>query len=155
GVDLDNSDGTIIASGAGSVDFLGTTIHGGTLQSMQGGSLWFLRAGLSPATAPGGVSNAAMLDGTTTPLALIGETPQQLGTSFVLDATFAQGAIQTHTIMRVIGSLPNAAALAQGFQNRTGALVLSGDVTLENGGVVDLERPGNALSNGLNVGIAS
>ena len=50
GVNLDNSDGTIIAEGQGSsVNFLGTIVHGGTLQSMNGGSLWFLKSGLSAA----------------------------------------------------------------------------------------------------------
>ena len=149
GVDLDNTDGTIIASGNGSIDFLGTIIHGGTLQSKDGGSLWFLKSGLSAATQSKGVSNAAEIDGTTSMVSIVGDDAATLGSSFVLDETFIQGTIFNHSYMRIIGSYTTQ----PGFQNRTGALALSDDATLEGGGTIDLERPGNALSHNLDVGI--
>jgi hypothetical protein len=152
GVDIDNTDGLILADGTGaSVNFNGAKVHGGTLQTKNGGTLFFQQWGLSLATKAQGVSEKPLLDGIANAILIKGANPTELAQVFTLDETFVQGAIQNQGVIHVIGfnsTTPGAA-------DRTGALSLSGDVTLTGGGVINLERPGDALSNNLDVGILS
>ena len=155
GLDIDNRDGLILADGAGSsVNFAGAVVHGGTLQTKNGGDLFFEKWGLSAATKSKGVSNSPMLDGTTNAISIIGADASQLALVFSLDETFVQGSIQNHGAWHVFGIHETPASAALGYQDRTGALVLSRDTTLSGGGFIQLERSFDALSHNLDVGIA-
>jgi hypothetical protein len=155
GLTLDNSHGTILANGLNSsVDFLGTDIEGGTLETENGGEVAFLKSGLSADTASLGVSNAPTLDGTTTPITITGAN-STFGASVVFDETFIEGDIINHSDMNILCEIPPPSFQAEGYADRTGVLMLSGDVTLSGGGFIFLDRAGNAPSNNLDTGISS
>jgi Domain of unknown function (DUF4347)/FG-GAP-like repeat/RTX calcium-binding nonapeptide repeat (4 copies) len=151
GVDIDNSDGLILADGPNAgIAFNGANVHGGTLQTKNGGNLFFDKWGLSAATQSFGVSKSPLLDGTTNAISIVGTNSAELGQVYTFDELLVQGRIQNHSTIHIL--VFNLTPPDQPV-DRTGALSLSGDTNLSGGGSVSLERSGDALSNNLDVGI--